>query len=117
MKLEENEKAAHSLKDCKGCLKNETLRQALSKFPITSVKNRYKVKKANLFNQVLCDVTNNVVEDLEDRFKTQYHTSFIKQAKKHVPEFSHIKTSELTSIAKTITKDCEKQFQETSVER
>ena len=80
-------------------------------------KHGHKAKKANLFKQVLCDVTNKVVEDLEDRFKTHYNTSFIKQAKKHVTEFSSIKTSELTSIAKAITKDCEKQFQETSVER
>ena len=77
-------KESHSLFDCRGCLHDQKLKSALAMFPIKSLPNKLKAKSIGLLHNdtVLGDITNTVVQNLDEEFKTTYGVSFTKQMKK-----------------------------------
>ena len=101
--------------DCKGCFKSKTLKIALSKFPIQGKVYRSKVKNAGLFKETeLKEVTNTIINNLDNSFQSKYRTTFTAEMKKIL--ISTPKESK-HSIAKSITKDTEEQGYEAAVER
>ena len=118
-KLSEKRKATHSINNCKGCLQDPNLKQVLAKLPIKSVRMKSNAKKAGLHKEkILRDITNNCVNELNEKFQNEFRSTFVKQAKKYVPEFQEKKTSDIAvSVAKAVSKDCSKQYAETSVIR
>ena len=111
-----SKRSIHSIQECKGCFRDAYLKSYLAKFPINDIKYKGKATKAGLFKEkILSDITNIKVLEMNQEFRTMYNTSFVKQAKKYVDTFKEIKSKEMSSIGKGVTKDCEKQFAETKV--
>ena len=122
--LNASTKETHTLNDCNGCLKNKQLKNCLAKLPVKSAAAKAKATTAGLYKeQVLADVTNKIVTELNQHYKESYRTSFTTQAKKHVDNFksktqSKDKKSKVArSLGLQITKDVNKQYGESSVER
>ena len=117
--LTENKKAMHSVINCQGCFKDANLKAVLAKLPIKSIKQNAKAKKSGLFKEkVLSDVTNKRVNELNEEFRASFSTNFVKQAKKYVPQFKENKSKDvITSVGKSVVKECKDQFSETSVIR
>lgn len=108
----------HCLNDCKGCLKDKKSRNFLSQLPVKNRHWKNKADQAGLYKKkALEDLTNTIITDLNSEYQTKYRTSFITQAKKHIPEFADTKAKDLKAVAKAVVEDCEMQFEETSVTR
>ena len=108
----------HTLSDCKGCLKEKLYRDYMTQLPVKNKQFKIKATEAGIYKkQELASITNNIVETLNNQFQSEYRTSFITQAKKHVPDFEDTKCKEKRAIAKEIIKDCQNQYAETSVTR
>ena len=118
-KLSDKRKGMHSIHNCKGCLHDPNLKQLLAKLPIKSLRFNNKAKKAGLHKEkILKEITNECVNQLNENFEAKFKTSFIKQAKKYVEGFQEQKTSKIAeSVGKAVSKDCTKQYAETSVLR
>ena len=115
--LSNTKKETHSLKDCNNCLKAKALKEQLSKFPINNWNLKAKANKAGLFKEkVLADITNQIVNNLDAEYQSNYRTTFTVQAKKHVPSINQEKLNK-QALAKEITNDSENQYRESDVDR
>ena len=63
------------------------------------------------------NVTNKAVENVNNEFKQKYNTSFTKLAKKYVGQSKESKMKDVGNTARTVLKECEKRYSETSVGR
>ena len=110
---EKKKKKTHNLSNCKGCFTDKELKVSLSKFPIYDIKFKAKANK----EEVLSDVTNQVVERLNSELQEKYNTKFTTQAKQYFPAFHTPNTKDIRAFGKSLVKDIENQYTETSVER
>ena len=79
--LSDSDKFKHSLVECRGCLDNKEYRQILAKFPTCDSKWRAKVSKQGLFkDKVLSDITNVVVNKLDEVYKSVFNETFTSSA-------------------------------------
>lgn len=70
-----NKKEKHSLFDCDGCLKDKQFKETLEFFLVTtqSLTNTKKAKQVLFKDKILSDVTNNVLNDLDERFSVEHN--------------------------------------------
>ena len=79
--LSDSDKFKHSLVECSGCLDNKEYRQILGKFSIRDSKLRAKASKVGLFkDKVLSDITNVVVNKLDEVYKSLFNETFTSSA-------------------------------------
>ena len=79
--LSDSNKLKHSLVECGGCLDNKEYRQILAKFPIRDLKCRAKDSKQGLFkDKVLSDITNVVVNKLDEVYKNVFNETLTSSA-------------------------------------
>ena len=108
--------------DCAGCLKHE--KDGLSKFLIKK-KNIKAKKKAQQLGIIptshLSDITNQVLNNLDEEFNEKYNSSFTTQIKKKF-NLENKKTSAhtkiiATKVGKAVIENTKEQWNETVVER
>ena len=86
--LNEDKKLQHSLTNCQGCFKDKKYKNVLAKLPLRGRTFAQKAHKSGLLKErALSEITNTYINHLNDIYKTNYNTDFVKQAKKHVPQF------------------------------
>ena len=115
-------KYEHSLFDCNACLK--THKQGLSKFLVKSKKFKAQAEKAGLYKEaVLADVTNKLVNQLNNEYTKKFNTTFTTQVKKmfrtsnQKENISIKKQKQHLTIAKKLNENIVHQWKETSVQR
>jgi len=103
--------------DCFACTHEKLLKEQLGNFPIKGKTYQAKARKAGLHKErFLADITNQIVNGLDQDYKKAFKTKFSTQAKKHVPSLQTEKV-DMKKFAKDIVKDCESQFRETDLDR
>ena len=111
-------KQKHSLFDCKECFNNATYKEALV---IISFKNAKKFKESEtklMKDKILLDITASKVNELNQEFKNNYNVTFTKLYNKQFNSHSQEKNPENSQkIVKAAFKNCEEQWQQSSIER
>ena len=114
-KLDENKRSKHSTNDCQGCLNDPVFKELLAKLP---VKKNVCRKKAflNDFNgrksATLREVTNQLVTNLNQEFKSEYNTTFVSQIK----TTTTLINDEKENTARAIKKDIKSKWKQNSLE-
>ena len=102
----------HSIFDCKGCLRNESWKDALAVFPARGFLQQAKAKRMGLVKRnVSKDKTKAILNELNQNYRRDYRTTFTKQVKQV------LEIQKPREIAKSIKRDIENQWEETCVER
>ena len=104
-------KTPHKILDCQACLKNCKRKDALAIFPTKNPKNRMKAKQNGLIEPfILKDRAREIFNKLNQEFRTEYNTTFTKQAK------DHLKVHKPSAIVRLAKKDIENQLEDTCIE-
>ena len=78
-------KTPHKIFDCQACLKSSKWKDALAIFPVKNPNNKMKAKQNGLIEpSLLKDRTREIFNKLNQEFRTEYNTTFTKQAKDHL---------------------------------
>ena len=112
--ISEKKKEKHALFHCKGCLTEKLYKETLGKFLNKSAKNKVIANKVLHKEEILKNITNTIIDNLDDEFKSTYNTTFTKQLQK---QYSAKKKQEVQATARAVLQDIENQFSETSVLR
>ena len=105
-------KTPHKIFDCQACLKSSKWKDALAIFPAKNPNNKMKAKQNGLIEpSILKDRTRETFSKLNQEFRTEYNTTFTKQAK------DHLNVHKPSSIVRLAKKDIENQLEDTCVER
>ena len=105
-------KTLHKIFDCQACLKSSKWKDALAIFTAKNPNNKMKAKQNGLIEtSILKDRTRDIFNKLNQTSRTEYNTTFRKQAK------DHLKVHKPSAIVRLAKKDTENQLQDTCVER
>ena len=107
------DKCAHSLMNCNGCMKKANYRKALTKFPIPDEKLQQKAAKSGLYRDgVLADITNTLVKTLDNSFKNVFNETFTFQLKPNSKQIREV----VRGTAKAVKEDIENKWGKRVVE-
>ena len=100
-------KTLHKIFDCLACLKSWKWKDALAVFPTKSLNNKKKKAKQNGLTEpsILKDRTKRIFNRLNQESRTEYNTTFTKQAKDYL------------KVHKPSAKDIANQLEDACVER
>ena len=109
--LKKTSKLKHSISKCNGCLANDTYRGMLSKLPCKNNVFRKEAEEAGLYKKILKDITNEIVNCLNQVYKKEYNTTFTKSLNLTTS------TPDRNGIIKEVKEFIEKEWEETAVDR
>ena len=105
-------KTPHKIFDCEACLKYCKWKDALAVFQTKNSNNKMKAKQNGLIEpSVLKYRTREIFNKLNKKCRTEYNTTFTKQAK------DYLKVHKSSAVVRLAKKDIENQLEDTSVER